>query len=1099
MRPVTLELDGFGSFRDPAVVDFTEADYFALIGPTGSGKSTVIDAITFALYGSVPRWDNQLIVSLALAPSTNRGTVKLVFDVSGARYVVARELRRAKSGQVTVKNVRLDKLVDAQGSGAEGEPAQNLASDRAVTPAIEGLLGLTFEHFCTCVVLPQGDFAEFLHKKPGDRDKLLRSLLGIDVYTDMMQAANSLAKQHEAQASAKQGQLDRLEYATQEHVDQTTARVTELTGIRPVFDDSLVSLKTAREHADERAKHRQACQTDFDAVAGMKAPEDLAELGARDKATATVLADAAKTLAAAEQADTDARRAQFEGPDAEALRSVLALRRQAGDAEVALPKASAAADAASTALKVATSELEEAQLAEEAARAQHSDAQAASQQAATRLAAAEVELTRLTTVKAPPDLDEMDARLQDAKQRLAQHEKDHKGARAAVTAAAQLLDEAPKASALERLLDIHATFEATCQMVTDLEQSREETVAAHAKASSALQEAAGLVATLRADFQALQRQDLAAALRPHLHVGESCPVCEQTVISLPGKQEVNDITSFENALKEAERSLEALRDREKTASNAVAAAKRAVTSEQARRDTIKAQLGDASRNETQAQFDKVQQLQANLAAGQQRQDEAERLVDVARTNLESMRTAVAESAHKLQQARDPLVALGAPPTTDDTVASWRSLVEWVAARLPEQEDAVAAFAGEAAATRTRETETNHTLAQKSAHLVELRKRAGDLALVEQSARSELTRLTDLLARLRTALEGKPTVDEATQRLDIAAGLIESARNADKALAAARGAVRAANQSRADFEGDRVASRQQLGALRDSVVHLGAPPLDDDDDLADAWSRLLSWAKTVTKTKKAELQAADTAAKTATATAESAALTVTQLLKTHGVDIEDDSSAAAAMAFGRAVAAAEAAATQAHEDHRNREQLLEQIQADQENAQVANLLGNLLRTDAFPRWLIGSALDVLVADASENLRELSGGQFDLTHVDGAFFVIDHTDAEAIRPVKTLSGGETFQASLALALALSNHLTTLATDGTAKLESIFLDEGFGTLDDAMLEIVAETLENLASQGKQMVGLVTHVKALAERVPVRFEVSRDQSTSRITRVGG
>src|SRR5258708_26805000 len=97
MRPIVLDLHGFGSFRDEAHVDFTDADFFALVGPTGSGKSTVIDAMTFALYGSVPRWGRKGMVSLALAPTVARGTVKLVFEAAGDRYVVARELRRAGS------------------------------------------------------------------------------------------------------------------------------------------------------------------------------------------------------------------------------------------------------------------------------------------------------------------------------------------------------------------------------------------------------------------------------------------------------------------------------------------------------------------------------------------------------------------------------------------------------------------------------------------------------------------------------------------------------------------------------------------------------------------------------------------------------------------------------------------------------------------------------------------------------------------------------------------------------------------------------------------------------------------------------------------
>ncbi len=132
----------------------------------------------------------------------------------------------------------------------------------------------------------------------------------------------------------------------------------------------------------------------------------------------------------------------------------------------------------------------------------------------------------------------------------------------------------------------------------------------------------------------------------------------------------------------------------------------------------------------------------------------------------------------------------------------------------------------------------------------------------------------------------------------------------------------------------------------------------------------------------------------------------------------------------------------------------------------------------------------------NLAELSGGQYELTHDDGRFEIIDHADADSLRPVKTLSGGETFQASLALALALSAQLSTLAAAGAARLDSIFLDEGFGTLDESTLDVVASTLENLAAGGTRMVGIITHVGGLAERVPVRFTVTRDQHTSTLNR---
>ncbi|MGW4297264.1 SbcC/MukB-like Walker B domain-containing protein, partial [Micromonospora chersina] len=108
-----------------------------------------------------------------------------------------------------------------------------------------------------------------------------------------------------------------------------------------------------------------------------------------------------------------------------------------------------------------------------------------------------------------------------------------------------------------------------------------------------------------------------------------------------------------------------------------------------------------------------------------------------------------------------------------------------------------------------------------------------------------------------------------------------------------------------------------------------------------------------------------------------------------------------------------------------------------------------------------------------------------------------DAGLRRGVRTLSGGETFQASLALALVLSEQLAGMSTSA-ASLESIVLDEGFGTLDAATLDTVAATLESLAARGDRMVGVVTHVPSLAERIPVRFEVRKDARTSRVERTG-
>jgi exonuclease SbcC len=168
----------------------------------------------------------------------------------------------------------------------------------------------------------------------------------------------------------------------------------------------------------------------------------------------------------------------------------------------------------------------------------------------------------------------------------------------------------------------------------------------------------------------------------------------------------------------------------------------------------------------------------------------------------------------------------------------------------------------------------------------------------------------------------------------------------------------------------------------------------------------------------------------------------------------------------------------------------------EHAEVAGMLGNLLRTDAFERWLLDEALTDLVDRANVRLRELTGGQYSLTAADGAFRVVDHRNADEVRDARSLSGGETFLTSLSLALALADSSVDAAAQGGEPIESIFLDEGFGTLDPTTLDVVASAIEELGASGR-LVGVVSHVADLAERLPVRFEVVRSGNSSTIQRI--
>ncbi|HXF51764.1 MAG TPA: SMC family ATPase, partial [Dehalococcoidia bacterium] len=174
-------------------------------------------------------------------------------------------------------------------------------------------------------------------------------------------------------------------------------------------------------------------------------------------------------------------------------------------------------------------------------------------------------------------------------------------------------------------------------------------------------------------------------------------------------------------------------------------------------------------------------------------------------------------------------------------------------------------------------------------------------------------------------------------------------------------------------------------------------------------------------------------------------------------------------------------------------LREEERALTARARLARELAYHLRADRLPAFIREEALRALAADGSERLSFLSGGRYTLDVEKQEFAVIDHWNASERRSVKTLSGGETFLASLALALALAERIPELAAGQDTKLESLFLDEGFGALDAETLEVAGRALDALRSE-ERLVGVITHVEELAERLPARVRVIKEPDGSRL-----
>lgn len=186
--------------------------------------------------------------------------------------------------------------------------------------------------------------------------------------------------------------------------------------------------------------------------------------------------------------------------------------------------------------------------------------------------------------------------------------------------------------------------------------------------------------------------------------------------------------------------------------------------------------------------------------------------------------------------------------------------------------------------------------------------------------------------------------------------------------------------------------------------------------------------------------------------------------------------------------------QLKDDIKKRRELGQEVTDLRRKEAVARELADLLRANHFQAFVQEEALRILAEDSTRQLHDLSGGRYALTVDRQDFLVVDHWNADETRPVKTLSGGETFLASLALALALAERLPELGVGKSrVTLESLFLDEGFGTLDEETREAVAQAVELLRTSNR-MVCLITHIRELAERMPARIEVVKSESGSQL-----
>ncbi|MBZ9713225.1 AAA family ATPase [Deinococcus multiflagellatus] len=508
MRPLKLELQGFTAFRQFTALDFGDLELFALVGPTGSGKSSLLDAMTFALYGQTARLGASGLDAL-IAQGERGLSVSLTFEVGGQTYRASRTKGR-KQAENEVRFERLDedgRWANLSDGGAKG-----------ISERIRRVVGLDFKTFVRSVMLPQGEFSRVLHGTGKERQTLLGELTGLDHVAAMQRVASDRAKElkHEAQ-SLNAVLAGEYEGVTPEAAAALRAEREDVQSSAERLTDERERLQVAQTRLREQERVWKAREEAARRLTALEARAATVQAGAGRAEQARRVAGVLPLLDAAERARIAAER---EG-------------RESQLAEQALHRAQQTEQAAQQAL--AAAQAQEARIPELEARAD-------------TLREAEGDAARLRRAGGTPQTTHPQPLPWDEDAFLTARE----GAQRADKNRQERVQIEAQRAAWQADQERQRTEQAQMGQL-EAEQGRVEREGKAAKADLDRAEAA---------LKETQVAAGVAAYRAHLHLGEPCPLCEQPVRVLPAG-EVPDLGALEREVAARRAALEGRRLRYK--------------------------------------------------------------------------------------------------------------------------------------------------------------------------------------------------------------------------------------------------------------------------------------------------------------------------------------------------------------------------------------------------------------------------------------------------------------------------------------------------------------------------------------------------------
>ena len=1019
MRPLRISIEGLRSFRAEVGIDFGDRTQVAVIGDTGAGKSSILEAMTYALYGqtSLGGRSKQELMN----DTSDVMRVVLRFRVAGEEWEVARVDRRSGAGGLRPAQAQLVRY------GPEGETIEKVEQVRPVNERVRALIGLDSDAFLRTVILPQGRFARLLvEDAPSARTEILRQVWR----TQDLEAAGEAAGQRLAEVKTL---ALRLHDEVRRHPDDPEVHLAELTAQADAASRKADALTDLR---DRSRQARDVIRRSEERVGAARR--------ASERVTPSAMDEMADRLAPLESAQRrmDAEATELERREAGLKRDLNGIPTDDGPDHHEIARTLATLDAIPNEVERAV------RAARKLREAIAGEVGAEKRQARARQA------------------------LESAGDELARHQGLEPPLFEAAKAAAGLLAKAERW--YEKCRDLRARIRSEEEALAGQEQELDRVRAQLVDAQRDLQEAQERLRRAEQELSEAQRTNAAAAAAHGLCPGDECPVCQR---DLP-----------ECWTPPQDTGLDAAREADKTA---------------------RSQAGEAS----------------NLVADLKAQQRSVRQGIAGTTRrLDALRSEIAGALGRLRDAAGLDDAF--PPSQDAPLPDPEQVLGPAGQRLREAEAKLNDHRAEAeelrkaqTGARVDENSARQTLGHARSHIDSTRSAAGDaldalhrniqsvvpafrpqLVLPSDPVELETVDTAPVDRASYTAREREKILQLRQQERDRLLKEIEEARTAQKHL----GETRKSEVERPlqDIVRELGEHRTTLAeAVRELAAEITIPaaihyPVDAAT-LGEGIGRVRQTMGEVLELavdrRRHALAAADEARREARTVAEQ-------------LDPPADPTDLQTLVHSTGRAASEAGYA-ARDATRARNQFAaifdDLVRLRQTADQVAALelaLGDLdaaLKPGAFLKWLTLRRSRDLLVYASKMLEEMTAGRYAFADpgdlADQQWLVVDNDSGQARSPA-SLSGGEQFIGSLALALGM---VEMMARSG-GRLESLFLDEGFGSLDRNNLDSAIEALSMVAGKGR-MVGVISHVGAVAEQIEDVLAVTRSATGSRVTWLSG